>query len=83
MRGKRIDLTGQRFGRLTALYFVGTNEAGNAIWRVRCDCGVEFQTLGAYLTTGRTKSCGCYRSEVTAQRNRIIKRKYEYTDLHR
>ena len=82
MRGRRKDLTGQRFGRLTALSFVGTNEAGNAIWKVKCDCGVVFQTLGAYLTAGRTKSCGCYRSEATAKRNSLIKRKYEQASIH-
>lgn len=82
--GRRIDLTGKRFGRLTAISFAGTNDAGDALWKVRCDCGVEFQTLGAFLTSGRTKSCGCYRSECTANRNRIIKRKgYEQGGVHR
>lgn len=76
MRGKRADLTGQRFGRLTAIRFVETNGAGNAVWRFRCDCGVEFNTVGNYVTSGRTKSCGCYRSECTAARNRAIKRKH-------
>jgi hypothetical protein len=26
--------------------------------------------VGAYLKTGRTKSCGCYNSEITAERNK-------------
>ena len=81
--GKRVDLTNMRFGRLTAISFAGTNDAGNAIWKVKCDCGVEFQTLGVFLTSGRTRSCGCYRSEVTAARNRVIKRKgYEQSRVH-
>ena len=84
MRGKRVELLGQRYGRLTVLKFSGTNISGNAIWKCRCDCGVEFCTLGVYLTTGRTKSCGCLRSERTAARNRIIKRKdYEQRGVHK
>lgn len=49
-----IDLTGRRFGRLTILSFEDRNENGNAIWRVRCDCGTN-------ITRGLTRSCGCLR----------------------
>ena len=40
----RTDLTGQRFGRLTALYPVEKRDRGtatSACWRCRCDCGRE------------------------------------------
>ena len=38
----RIDLTGQRFGRLTALYPTNRRDyKGSVIWHCRCDCGNE------------------------------------------
>ncbi len=64
MIGQRYDITGQRFGRLVALYKVEVDDAGRAKWRVRCDCGCEFDTLAQSLRQGRTKSCGCLRSEM-------------------
>lgn len=57
----RDDLTGKRFGRLLVLGFDGRTNSGNAIWRVRCDCGVEFDARGTNLKSGNTRSCGCIR----------------------
>lgn len=67
------DIAGQRFGRLTALSFEGTTDAGNALWRVRCDCGATFITAGSNLRAGRTLSCGCFRAERTAATNHARK----------
>lgn len=58
----RIDLTGQRFGRLTALTFLGKVK-GNDSWLCRCDCGVEKRITQANLRGGYTQSCGCLRNE--------------------
>ena len=33
------DITGQRFGRLTAVERVGNDKRGRALWKCRCDCG--------------------------------------------
>lgn len=59
MQGKRIDITGQRFGMVTVLGFHHTDR--NAYWLCKCDCGKKFITLGNSLRRGLTKSCGCYR----------------------
>lgn len=68
-----IDLTGQRFGRLTVLrrgedYIDPVNYAKpwerprrRLQWVCRCDCGKEVLTQGASLKAGRTTSCGCAR----------------------
>jgi hypothetical protein len=59
---KRVtkDVTGQKFGRLTALHPTGKNSHGDVIWRLRCDCGNEIEhsinSLGI-----KTRSCGCLR----------------------
>lgn len=35
----------------------------------RCECGVAFVTDVDRVNSGKTRSCGCYRSKVTAKRN--------------
>lgn len=64
-----IDLTGQKIHRLTFLKYVGKSENGNAKWRVRCDCGIEFDVIGTNVRYGKTKSCGCVRKEMLTERN--------------
>jgi len=54
-----IDLTGQRFGRLTALNRVGSTKSGAALWRLRCDCGGETTAHTGELRIGRRRSCSC------------------------
>lgn len=59
------DVSGQRFGRTTAMQqdgFMG----GQAAWLCRCDCGTMHRTTGGRLRSGTTKSCGCYRSDIRA-----------------
>ena len=49
-----IDITGQQFGKLTALDYIGSGK-----WRCSCDCGNETIIRGANLKNGHCKSCGC------------------------
>ena len=60
---KRIDLTGQRFGRLVVLNEAGKNSHREIVWRCRCDCGKEIEVSGTSLRNGHTSSCGCLRSD--------------------
>ena len=57
--GKRIDLTGRVFGRLTVIEYAGRNSDGVRMWLCRCACGNEATVRGSCLTSGHTKSCGC------------------------
>ena len=59
-----IDLTGQRFGRLTVLEKDAPSKTGHARWICRCDCGNQKSIASAKLRSGNTKSCGCLRSEM-------------------
>jgi hypothetical protein len=63
-RGRHAkDLTGQRFGRLTALESTGEkNKWGSYLWLCQCDCGNR--TMVSATNFGRTQSCGCILSEV-------------------
>jgi hypothetical protein len=55
----RIDLTGQRFGRLVGVAFAKINAHHQACWLCRCDCGNEVVICGSNLRRGNTFSCGC------------------------
>ena len=69
-----IDLTGQRFGRLTVLEKVNYNDTPQkceAKWRCKCDCGNIIEVRGTSLRKGTTKSCGCLHSELTSNQFRI------------
>lgn len=57
--GQFIDLSGQRFGRLTVLGRAGSNKYNYATWLCICDCGKKTIVAGKSLRTGNTKSCGC------------------------
>lgn len=55
------DLTGQRFGKLTALKFEGRDSRGYAVWICKCDCGQEVAISSAKLLrppTSVIRSCG-------------------------
>lgn len=58
-----IDITGQRFGRLTAIRYVGSNKGQCSIWECQCDCGNVVNVSKNCLTTGGTRSCGCLNRE--------------------
>ena len=59
---KAIDLTGQRFGRLTVIER-SESKNGIAAWLCKCDCGNTKIVRGVDLTRGMTKSCGCFRHD--------------------
>lgn len=63
--GKHVDLTGQRFGRLTVLKQIETPPfmTGNSRWyQCRCDCGKVIDVRGNSLKQGQ-RSCGCLRDK--------------------
>ena len=65
-----IDLAGQKIGRLTFLEYVGRTHQGNARWKVRCDCGTEFEVTSSNVIHGSTRSCGCLKIEKLKARNK-------------
>jgi len=67
----KLDLTGQRFGRLTVLEKVGRRKEGAVIWECQCDCGNMVKVCTGSLQSGNTKSCGCYNKEQSSERSRI------------
>lgn len=73
------DLTGETFGWLTVLY--PTRKSNRKAWHCRCKCGNEVDVITNNLTSGHTKSCGCYNSlsrikDITNQRFGRLKALY-------
>ena len=63
---RRIDLTGQRFGRLTVTTDTGARN-GKGFWLCVCDCGNEVELYASRLRGSRSRpgvrSCGCLLDE--------------------
>lgn len=58
------DITGRKFGRLTALYPAKRyDKGGSVIWMCRCDCGNEVEVSYNSLMYTNLKSCGCQKKE--------------------
>lgn len=78
-----IDLTGQKFGRLTVIKKVEatTKNKGRATWLCQCECGNTKRVLGQNLQNNHVRSCGCLSSESKAKRT--YKHGYHGTRLYR
>ncbi len=58
------DITGHRFGRLTAQYKTQKRSGkGGVIWHCRCDCGNEIDVAYNNLMYANQRSCGCQKKE--------------------
>lgn len=57
------DLTGLKFGKLTALHIVENCKKGKVCWNCLCQCGNYIIVPAVYLTRNNrgVKSCGCSR----------------------
>jgi hypothetical protein len=72
---KPIDITGQRFGRLTVLRRVYRQTAGyNTVWQCLCDCGTRTESYLNNLRRGITQSCGCGRRTHGMSKTKLYKR---------
>lgn len=65
---RAINYTGQKFGKLTALFFTGEyglvsvkGKSTNRIWHFLCECGKECNYPIRYVVDGTHISCGCYK----------------------
>lgn len=58
--GRAFDITGRKFGLLTAICPTSQRESnGNIVWSCLCDCG-NYTFVGvSSLLSGHTLSCGC------------------------
>ncbi|ALC11238.1 hypothetical protein LH20_04655 [Sphingopyxis sp. 113P3] len=68
MHYNALDLTGQRFGTLTAQEQDGRDAQGRVFWRCRCDCGNTKRVRTSHLRNGSVQSCGCTRYKKVAEK---------------
>src|SRR5262245_36632736 len=69
---KIVDLTGQRFGRLT-VHKMAPREIwkhNESHWYCECQCGNKVVVMASSLNSGNTKSCGCLRRELVSKREK-------------
>lgn len=67
----KVDLTGQRFGRLVVIdeaepkiFYTSKRKVTRRQWNCLCDCGETCTVSMSNLRTGHTKSCGCLQEEL-------------------
>lgn len=62
--GKRIDLTGLKFGRLEVINEAGRDKQKGVNWKCYCECGNDIVVSSHSLRRGNTKSCGCLQKDI-------------------
>ncbi|EIF30926.1 hypothetical protein BCh11DRAFT_06438 [Burkholderia sp. Ch1-1] len=67
--GARIEISGQRFGRLLVIDKAPSNLGKSPVtrWNCVCDCGETRIVTTFNLLRGRAKSCGCLHKEITSR----------------
>lgn len=65
---KALDLINQKFGKLTVLEKTG-RKGEKVMWKCQCDCGNFVFVPTFVLRGGKSKSCGCLKSERMIEHN--------------
>ena len=60
----RLDLTGQRFGKLIVISPDGQDKHKRYYFSCLCDCGTTKRIASRHLVNGKTTSCGCIKPEI-------------------
>jgi hypothetical protein len=64
-----LKITGQTFGRLTAIRPTKERKDAKVIWLFQCACGNTFRVAAKFVISGNTRSCGCLRKELVREKN--------------
>lgn len=64
---QRIDVTGNKYGRLTILETIPNTHPTKV--KCRCDCGNIYIGKPTDIARGHTQSCGCLHKDMTSQSN--------------
>lgn len=67
MANHALDITGQRFGRLTVVDVA--HRVGGVHWNCTCDCGGVKVAHGPKLKQGQVRSCGCLTHDTTIRKS--------------
>ena len=58
VQGKKSDLTGEVFGKLTVMGLCDLRKNGCLVWKCRCACGRYINVTTGRLNSGNAKTCG-------------------------
>ena len=72
--GRFKDITGQKFGKLTAIKRIGFSKDGRTTWLFSCDCGTEKEIEIDCVLRRNKKDCGCLK---IGRINNIAGQKFE------
>ena len=65
----KLDLTGNKYGRLTVLGDVGKRtKSGKVLWHCLCECGNTTYVRADHFRNGSITSCGCLNNEKKHER---------------
>jgi hypothetical protein len=64
----KIDLSGQRFGKLIIISRAANDKYHHKRWLCRCDCGVIKEMNEFPIVSGRSQSCGCIHKNLFKER---------------
>lgn len=69
-RGASIEM-GERYGRLVVLARAENGTGGKLRYVCKCDCGKTVEVFATALRSGKCKSCGCLRREMSRKTLKI------------
>lgn len=90
-KNNTIDITGQKFGNLTAIRSTGIldEQTHMFLWEFKCDCGNTKLLPCGWVTCGNTTSCGCSKSRGESKVANLLndlnisfKQQHSYEDCH-
>jgi len=58
------DLTGQKFGKLTAIKPTSMKDGSHMYWLCQCECGNIKEVASGHLKKGDVQSCGCITTSI-------------------
>ena len=68
VRKKNIEQKiGKKYGRLKVMRAVGRYRRAT-VYECLCDCGNTVAVVSGNLTSGNTKSCGCFKSDINSEK---------------
>lgn len=83
----KLNLKGQRFGKLLALEPTNQRKNHQIVWKCKCDCGNICYVKSNFLSSGMTQSCGCLNSkgeekitQILLKLNIIFYKEYQFID---
>ena len=77
------NLIGQSFGKLTCIAVAGylATDSNRVIYLFNCECGEQHLTSARDVKSGKVKSCGCIRRQITRDRGKNNKKSEHKTAL--